>query len=240
MTSGSDFSPVKNASFLSGLSDEIRKLIDEVGQHHSANIRQVFNTGKLCKTLYEKLGTRPRREIMDYLHMDDATFSRYLSIGRLPDDLVAQLPQKLRVLYGVASMKDAEREDAVQEGLLTRELTAVRLEQWKREKRGMGTRETGKVLATVIDPGDDSLRARAVEKLTHIAQEGIEVTFPDAQAAKRKGAAERARVLNTIRTLKDKFGDVSLAELERRVLTSRESEAPSRSSESLDPRNPIS
>lgn len=240
MTSDSDFSPVKSASFLSGLSAEIRKLIDDIGQHHSANFRGFSDTGKLCITLYEKLGTRPRREIMDYLHMDDATFSRYLSIGRLSDDLVAQLPQKLRVLYGVASMKEAEREAAIQEGLLTRELTAVRLEQWKREKRGLETRETGKVLATVIDPGDDSLRARAVEKLTHIAQEGIEVTFPEAQAAKRKGAAQRARVLNTIRALKDEFGDVSLAELERRVSAPVESGAASLNASSVDTRGSIS
>jgi hypothetical protein len=217
MTNNVEFSPVKNEDVLTGLTEEIRSLIEDIARNHSASFKGFHKTGKLCVALFERLGTRPRREIMHYLQMDDATFSRYLSIGRLPDDLVAQLPHKLRVLYAVASMNAAEREAAAQDGLLTRELTAVQIEHWKREKRGSETRETGKVLATIIDPDDPSKRTLALEQLNRLASEGVEVSYPEVRAAKRKEASKLARDLQIVRALKERFGDISLSTIEEKI-----------------------
>ena len=209
MADDSEIAPVK-ISNLPVLSDNIQALAKQIARGHLGIKEQFYEVGKHYSELKEMWGKNSRKELLPLLQMDDATFCKYVAVGRIPDQLVRKLPNALTILYDVARLEPKETEAADRDGILTTNLTRKKFDEWKSALRGTIPRSNNKPLATIEDPGEEPKRSDAIAVLTKtVAEIGLTIRFAGDQDTRRnvRKQAERAMAYR-----KD-FGNVTLDQL---------------------------
>ncbi|PPD00682.1 MAG: hypothetical protein CTY31_06265 [Hyphomicrobium sp.] len=117
----------------------LQEIADEIWLHYKQSVANILTVADICFEADSGLIIGQRKQLIAKLPFDEATFSKYVKIGkeilRFSNDRRKLLPASFSTIYEITCLGVADTEKAFTTGVIHPGLTREDLQSWKRTKR---------------------------------------------------------------------------------------------------------